>query len=68
MKDIYTKMLRFSCHTTSSCDNSGMIKNVRHARSFFDLMMSPKMWSPTYSTSLPREPMSLEKTSQLPPE
>ena len=67
-RSISPKISRLSCQIVSSCASSGTTKNVRQALSFFDLMMSPNMWSPTYKTSLPRDPISLEKTSQLPPE
>ena len=50
----------------SSCDSSGTTRNVRQPRIFFDLRMSPNMWSPMYSTSLPLAPINSENTSHEP--
>lgn len=55
-----------SVHTCSSWTNSGTTKNVLQPRIFFDLRMSPNIWSPTYRTSFPFAPMSLVKMSQEP--
>lgn len=55
-----------SVQTCSSWTNSGTTKNVLQPRIFFDLRMSPNIWSPTYKTSFPLAPMSLVKISQEP--
>lgn len=62
------KYWHLSVHTCSSCTSSGTIRNVRQPRIFFDFSISPNMWSPTYSTSLPLALMKLVKTSHEPPE
>ena len=69
-------------HTWNSSLSSGTMRKVRQPLNFFDLSTSPKMWSPTYRTSLqklsggsailemehlPLAPISLERTSELPP-
>lgn len=43
----------FSSHTCSSLVSSGTTRNVFQPWRFFDLRMSPKMWSPTYRMSFP---------------
>ena len=75
--------------TWNSSLSSGTMRKVLQPLSFLDLSTSPKMWSPTYSTSLKRQkwttpkkdalicktkvphlplaPISLERTSELPP-
>ena len=57
---------RFSWKTFNSWFNSGTTNIVLQAFCFFDLMISPKIWSPTYSTSLPVEPINFDRTSQEP--
>lgn len=47
----FSNSVFFLVHTSSSCANSGTTRNVRHPRTFLVFKMSPKMWSPTYSTS-----------------